>query len=310
MISHSPDHSTVAQCMEAHPFLPFYLTGGYDGSVYLWLFGSPRAMAVYHSPSPKSSESIVAVHFSPHGFKLGALTRGGKLMLWRLEATVESTHPFQVLQVHSDNAVDFAFLGSDTVIATLGTSKKGQKSVNVWDILQCAQNRLRQTIFLHLSSLLTSFLFVPKLRAVLVGTKKGDIVLQTLKKKSSVDNSASASEDPAVVYQEPRAAVRGHEHTVKQLFLGPDEDTLVSLSSDGSVKIWSLPLLEEVLQLPDEHPRQTCFRIPGFKGVSSHGCTGGLIHDDRLLTCGADGVVVMRTLTVTRPDSSSSSSSR
>ena len=41
---------------------------------------------------------------------------------------------FQVLQVHSDNAVDFAFLGSDTVIATLGTSKKGQK----WDFLFCA----------------------------------------------------------------------------------------------------------------------------------------------------------------------------
>lgn len=82
-----------------------------------------------------------------------------------------------------------------------------------------------------------------------------------------------------------------HESSVKAIALDSDEYFLATGSSEGNVKVWNLKTLELQNIFHNEHSKSSLIR--NFNsGVNQLYLT----NDNQLISCGADGTLVIRNL--------------
>ena len=134
--------STIRR-MEAHPTLPYYVSGGRDGAIYMWEWGHQQQISQFQ-PSGHASR-ISNLYFSSLGNKLCSADGDGYVTLWQVSL---SQRPFFKHMVHDRGANDLCFLSSASVIATTGLSSSS-RNVAVWDTLLPRRSVLVKGIYVR-----------------------------------------------------------------------------------------------------------------------------------------------------------------
>jgi len=271
------DHNMIVQCLESHPNSSYYLSGGIDGSVCLWQYGIPEVLTAYQLPQ---KPRIVRCKFNQSGTKFGACDIAGNLLLWQFAAQEDTLKPFYTLQAHSKQTLDFAFLNSGSLLATAGISSDSGRDVCLWDVL-LPPNKSLIASYTDQENGAASIVYSPKRQTIIVGGKKGSITLYDIRTNKTLDS------------------FKGHGLNTKTLALDPYEEFVCSGSSDGSIKVWSLPSLTCLNTFEDTHRKQTFVRPTGvFKSpVSTYGVMQVRLENNNIFSCGSDGRLLKRKYT-------------
>jgi len=146
---HLITHDDYTNAVEAHPYLPVYVSGNSKGLVCLWNFNqmtdkslnqwildkdTPPAQA-----NPKKA-TVRRIAFSNYGNKLAAVNTGGHIFAMNFDLQENSKYEplFGTLSHVQRNSAsdarlsDFAFLDSDSIIAAVSLK---DKMLNIYDTL-------------------------------------------------------------------------------------------------------------------------------------------------------------------------------
>jgi WD40 repeat protein len=94
--------------------------------------------------------------------------------------------------------------------------------------------------------------------------------------------------------------VPAHSLNVRAMALDDSLNILASGSSDGSIRIWSVPDMGEVAVFPEAHKQQTFTKNQSrflTSPISTFGVMSICFWNNRLLSSGADGRLASRELT-------------
>lgn len=273
------DHDVVAQWLESHPSFPYYVAGGIDGSVQMFHFGMPgdaaALMATYRqAPAPR----VTRIRFNGAGTKLGVVDMSGRLLLWRLDGLRQSLAPFREIQAHTKRALDFCWLNGGSFLASAGHSKD-HRNVCLWDTLVKPSSSLVHALDCHHGGA-SAVVFSAKHQLIVTGGKRGDMHYWDLRSLGKP------------LYTEAKAH---HSQNIKTLSIDASakEDFVVSGSTDGAVKLWSLPECEPLHTWRDVHSKHTFVRRPGqglfMAPVSTYGVMQVTSSASKIFTCGSDG---------------------
>jgi len=271
------DHNIIVQWVESHPYFPYYLSGGIDGSVCLWQFDVPEALAAYRLPP---HPWIMRCRFNPSGTKFGACDAEGNLSLWKFNDPEDSLRPFHTMQAHTKNTLDFTFLNNGSFIATVGISTESKRNVCLWDVL-LPPNKALVTSFTDQEAGASSVVYSPRHQVLISGGKKGDVYVFDIRQNRLLES------------------FKPHTLNIKSLSVDMMEQFAVSGSSDGNIKIWDLPTMAIHETWEDVHKKQTFVRPTGvFKSpVSTYGVMSVGVVGDHIYSCGADRRLVKRKFT-------------
>ncbi|EGC36145.1 hypothetical protein DICPUDRAFT_151429 [Dictyostelium purpureum] len=268
------DHNIIVQCLESHPNSSFYLSGGIDGSVCLWQFGIPEVLTAYQLPQ---KPRIVRCKFNQSGTKFGACDMAGNILLWQFAAQEDTLKPFYQLQAHSKQTLDFTFLNSGSLLATAGISNDSKRDICLWDVLLPPSKSLIAS-YTDQENGASSIVYSPKRQTIIVGGKKGSLSLYDIRTHRQLES------------------FKAHQLNTKTLALDPFEEFICSGSSDGNIKVWSLPSMTCLNTFEDSHKKQTFVRPTGvFKSpVSTYGVMQVRLENNSMFSCGADGRLTRR----------------
>ncbi|XP_061426779.1 LOW QUALITY PROTEIN: dmX-like protein 2 [Lethenteron reissneri] len=255
--------------MASHPILPYYVTGGQDGSVRVFEWGHAEQLQVMRpAPAPR----VTRLRFCAQSNRKFGVTDGdGFLSLWQLDLTNKNPKPYLTLKCHSRDTFDFTFLGSSSVVATAGQSSDG-RNVRLWDTLVPHRSSLVHG-FQCLEAGATVLGYAPRSQTLIVGGRKGHVTLLDLRQRVA------------------RHTVQAHESAVKAIAVHPGEGFFLTGSAEGNIKVWSLPAPTLISTYANEHARQSIFRHLGAGVMQIE--TGPGRH---VFSCGADGTIKTRVL--------------
>ncbi|THD26112.1 Rabconnectin [Fasciola hepatica] len=120
--------------LASHPALPYYLCGTGTGSVHLfeWATAVPvvagftntyaltSAGASGHFPAGSRGARVTAMNFDRSGRRFGCGDADGNFGLWNIQTTASDKPPYFRCNCHAKSLADFCFVGSSTLIATVG----------------------------------------------------------------------------------------------------------------------------------------------------------------------------------------------
>ncbi|TGZ74715.1 hypothetical protein CRM22_000794 [Opisthorchis felineus] len=120
--------------LASHPILPYYLSGTGTGSVHLfeWATTIPLiagftntyaltpAGASGQGPAGSRGARVTAIHFDHSGRRFGCGDADGNFGLWNLQTTTPDKPPYFRCRCHAKGLADFCFVGSSSLIATVG----------------------------------------------------------------------------------------------------------------------------------------------------------------------------------------------
>ncbi|KAF9963358.1 regulator of (H+)-ATPase in vacuolar membrane [Modicella reniformis] len=260
----------VATCSESHPSFPLYLTGHNpvldSPCVTLWQFGQAKELNNYTGTNTK----VTRVHFDSYGQKFGATDVKGDMHLWRFDSNTLGSKPFLTLNSHDKIARDFAFLGSSSVVATVGTSGDG-RNLAIWDTLLPKEKAQTQGYKVHDRGGY-SLAFSKRHQLLVSGGRNGEICIFDVRKSMLLHT------------------IQAHEMHVRSLYIDEAGMTFCSGSGEGDMKIWNLETFEQLssfgnLQARNRFQYQTFDRIP----VKAYGVSQIVATDDYYYTCGPTG---------------------
>ncbi|CAN0074622.1 unnamed protein product [Lampetra planeri] len=254
--------------MASHPILPYYVTGGQDGSVRVFEWGHAEQLQVMRPPP---APRVTRLRFCAQSNRFGVTDGDGFLSLWQLDLTNKNPKPYLTLKCHSRDTFDFTFLGSSSVVATAGQSSDG-RNVRLWDTLVPHRSSLVHG-FQCLEAGATVLGYAPRSQTLIVGGRKGHVTLLDLRQRVA------------------RHTVQAHESAVKAIAVHPGEGFFLTGSAEGNIKVWSLPAPTLISTYANEHARQSIFRHLGAGVMQIE--TGPGRH---VFSCGADGTIKTRVL--------------
>jgi WD40 repeat protein len=132
----------------------------------------------------------------------------------------------------------------------------------------------------------SSLVYSARHQLLITGGKKGDIGMIL----SNIISSTSL-----VIFdirqQKILDTFKAHNMNVKSLAVDPQEDFIISGSSEGNVKLWDLPTLKNRECWEGVHSKQTFVRKPGVFAapVSTFGVMQVALDYKYMYTCGSDG---------------------
>mmetsp|Transcript_42634 Transcript_42634/g.134234 ORF Transcript_42634/g.134234 Transcript_42634/m.134234 type:complete len:441 (-) Transcript_42634:81-1403(-) len=282
-------HPTGATTIAAHPSLPFFISGGSDGPLLLWGFGTPQPLAAV---APVSSSAISKVRFDPSGRFVAVADYTGLCGIYELDfslslssSDMQPMRPLELLHTQSKRTYDMAFINSGSLIVTGGHGSNA--AVRVWDLLRPSTNSCIAALNLPEGGC-NSMVHVAQEGVLVAGGHKGDVCL-----------ISSDSWTPLVTV--PAA----HRASIRAIVAAPvqtkDGMMIVTGGNDGDMKLWSIGQMLRGNQgcletLENAHEKATFMRagssgaiVPGTYGVLDVISTG-----THLLSCGGDGRVVRR----------------
>ncbi|CDW52018.1 Protein RBC-1, isoform a [Trichuris trichiura] len=267
--------------MEAHPTMPYYLSGSTDGSVRLWEWGvgQPR----YTPRTAGHFAKVTQTRFSAQGSKFGVTDADGCLSLWHIGTGTTLKKPFYNVKCHAKTCNDFVFLGqSSSLLATAGQGSL-ESSVALWDTLLPPSRSNVHCWNCHSDSI-NCLAYCPNQQILLGGGKHGDVSIWDVRQRQlrmtvkAFDSSAvrSMAVDPMFIY----------------LAVG---------SADGDIKIFVLSSVPQMIyHFPSEHASRSTFSLRSVGSAQTQGVQ--MIYIDsqlRLYSCGADCSLKLRQLYAT-----------
>lgn len=128
---------------------------------------------------------------------------------------------FQSQKCHSKQANDFTFLGSSSLVLTVGESLD-HKNVALWDTLLPSKKCLVTNFACHEQHGASSVLYAPLNQLLITGGRKGDVFIFDLRQRTQ------------------RNKFQAHESAIKCMTLDPGEEFFVTGSADGDIKVFEL----------------------------------------------------------------------
>lgn len=265
-LSEGIDHRVSVSVLISHPTLPFYLSGGIDGSIYLWQFQQEHPIRVY---KPAGGPSIVNIKFGAFGFKFGAVNDKGDISLWRFDSSKDSIQEFDRLHCHIDKTIDFTFLNSGSLLATIGLSNS-VKELCIWDVLLPEHESILAKEILDEEP--TCISYAPHFDYILVGCKKGEIIIYSM------------------IGQRIVKTLTLENKIIENITMDSAEDFFVVGCSDGDLIVYDLNSLMSLSSFKSNHKK------PGirFLGDSAAGVSKSEVMDYYLYSSGADGRILRR----------------
>ncbi|KAI8144673.1 RAVE protein 1 C terminal-domain-containing protein [Fennellomyces sp. T-0311] len=211
-------------CAEAHPYFPYYITGceitsNGGPSVNLWQFGQEQEIANYHGCHGK----VTRVHFDRVGQRFGAGDTTGGLLFWRFDSHAHSSKPYYSLtSCHTKATRDFTYLDSSSLVATAGTSvamSRRRDHVCLWDTLLPPSKAMVCALPAHDNGAY-AIAYEAKRRLLFTGGKRGEIVVSDIRQRSIMHS------------------FNAHTSRIRSLTIDETNNTLVTGSIDGELKIW------------------------------------------------------------------------
>ncbi|CAM0142758.1 unnamed protein product [Umbelopsis sp. WA50703] len=264
-----------ATSAESHPQFPFYLVGcdPTDGkaSAIIWQYGHDRPVGSYYGCTAKTSR----VHFDRFGQKFGAGDMKGNLCLWRFDTSSQASKPYWTWNCHSKATRDFTFLGSSSLIATVGTSSalaRKKDHICLWDTLLPAHQSLICSIPVHEFGAY-AIAYCTRSRLIFSGGKNGEITVTDEVERRVVHT------------------FNGHTSRIRSMTVDEQNNVLITGSVEGNMKIWDIQtyrLLNTV-----EVQTKNRFLTPGFTKIplKSYGVTQLSVSEDgHILTSGPSGI--------------------
>ena len=129
------------------------------------------------------------------------------------------------MQVHSKQASDFTFLGSSSLLITVGQSND-HKNVCMWDTLLPSKKSLVAPFTCHEQHGASAVLYAPLHQLIITGGRKGDIFIFDMRQRTQ------------------RSKFQAHDSAIKCMALDPVEEFFVTGSADGYIKV-----IQVVLQI-------------------------------------------------------------
>jgi len=264
--SQAIDHRVSVSVMVAHPFLPFYLSGGYDGSLYLWQYQQEHPVRIYKQPG---NPAITNIKFGQFGYKFGASNDRGHVLLWRFDSNKDSLQEFDKLHCHLDRTADFTFLNSGSVIATIGTSNS-VKELCIWDVLLPQHESIIAKEILDEDP--SSITYASHCNCLIIGCKKGEILIYSVSEQKFLSK------------------ILVDDRNIETICVDTAEDFFVVGCSDGHCSVYDMNTFEQMYVFKHEHNKRGGL----FNIGDSGGVTQAEVVDEFLYSSGADGRIVRR----------------
>ncbi len=157
-------------------------------------------------------QPLSCLAFHPNGGLLAAGTRGGALLLWRVEgASNTAVQPLANVAAHSEPLSCVAFAPDGALIA----SGAADRTVRLWRVIDRGLQRTLNEL-----SAVEALAFAPDGATLAVGHRGRAISLW------------------AVATGRREASLEGHAGPVEALAFAPDGGTLASGSTDGELRLW------------------------------------------------------------------------
>ncbi|KAL0097480.1 RAVE protein 1 C terminal-domain-containing protein [Phycomyces blakesleeanus] len=268
--------SVSTTCAEAHPQFPFYITGCQSSngspSAILWPFGQEREIANYYG----SQGAATRIHFDQFGQKFGMGDTSGWLSLWKFDSHTQSDTPYYTMSCHSKATRDFAFLGSSSLLATVGTSvamSRRKDHVCLWDTLLPPSKAQVASLPGHDGGAY-AVAFDSSSNYLFSGGSRGEIVVSDIRQRTLLHTFSA------------------HQSRIRSIAIDTEKNLLVTGSTDGELKIWDIRSYKQKYSF-DNQPRNR-FLGPSFNRISlkAYGVTQiQLTSDDNIYTSGPGGIV-------------------
>ncbi|KRY70236.1 DmX-like protein 2 [Trichinella pseudospiralis] len=272
-------HVPGVRRLEAHPTLPFYLSGANDGSVRLWEWGVGQPL--YTPRVGGRFGKVTQTRFCAQGNKFGISDSDGFMCLWQIDNNLTLRKPFINMKCHSKICNDFVFLGqSSSLLATAGQGSV-DGAVSLWDTLLPPSRYNVHTWNCH-TDVTNCLLHVPNQQTLLCGGKHGDLHVWDVRQRQL------------------RLTVKIFDSSgVRSLAMDPTFTFFAAGSTDGDIKVYNLnPNPQLVFHFPHEHSNRSTFSLRQVGSANQiHGVQMMYIdQQQRLYSCGADCSFKLRVL--------------
>ncbi|KRZ61540.1 DmX-like protein 1 [Trichinella nativa] len=272
-------HVPGVRRLEAHPTLPFYLSGANDGSVRLWEWGVGQPL--YTPRVGGRFGKVTQTRFCAQGNKFGISDSDGFMCLWQIDNNLTLRKPFINMKCHSKICNDFVFLGqSSSLLATAGQGSV-DAAISLWDTL-LPPNRYNVHTWNCHTDVTNCLLHVPNQQTLLCGGKHGDLHVWDVRQRQL------------------RLTVKLFDSSgVRSLAMDPTFTFFAAGSTDGDIKVYNLnPNPQLVFHFPHEHSNRSTFSLRQVGSANQiHGVQMMYIdQQQRLYSCGADCSFKLRVL--------------
>lgn len=255
--------------LASHPTLPYYLSGTNEGVVKLWHWGSSDALSSYKQVEKSYSAKITKLLFNVHGNKFGVSDMDGYLHLYQLLGC--SFRSYLTLRCHKV-INDFLFIDSSSLLLTIGSSNDSYV-ISLWDTLMPPSKSLIKSYRETDISSGTCAAYSPLNHFAYCGNRKGEVNIYDVRTHKKLQKFVAS------------------ESSVKALSLDAEEYYIATGSSEGNVKVWDIRTLETIQIYHNEHSKSSLIRNVNSGVNQLHFTT-----DSHLLSCGAEGTLILRNL--------------
>ena len=224
-IKRNTSHSDFSTCIAAHPKLSLYVTGDNKGKLWVWPFNNLADTTVgneyytYHQKSNTSSRKLTLEKwiFSNYGDKLAALNSYGTIFMFNFNMDSSNIYPFFKQKSEKEMKIkDFDFLNRDTVIA--GVSNE------FLNYMIYFYQTINNTIFSSKEIGGTKLCTLLRHQQIITfnSSKNGAIKIFDIRQQRIMDTIQLVNEE------------------ITAVTLNRSQDTLVTGTKEGVIKIWNL----------------------------------------------------------------------
>lgn len=286
-------HQVEATALAAHPMRRRFASGTSDGSIYLWEFGDPVALACLRS---RGYGRVAAVRYSSYGDSLLSVHASGYVAIWADQDASFHGRPQSessgINAFHGRAGRDATFIDEGFVIATVGDATSPPAvghSLRVFDIRDpTSAYSANWSARVNGGGDATCVALLDDRVRLATGGENGSLCTVDLRM------SRGSAFGGGIKHHVSEIPAHGDRDEITCLATeSPRGRALVSGSRNGDIRVWDSRTLLQLDHIIGAHPpRRHYWSGSGIAGlVGSYGTQAVALTDRSLISCGGDGIV-------------------
>jgi len=239
------------------------------GAILLWDVTSGKLAG---SPLASPGGAVQQLAFSPDGKTLAASSTDNSIRLWDLTTGALISQP---LLGHTQPVVHLAFSPDGAMLASLDHSA----NILLWNMAadSLLSRRLKSTN--TVSDLLSSVVFSPDGKVIIIGNEAGQVVLRDAQTGKLLD-TLDATQNPLILSSYSEPFNDNNALTIASLTFSPDGSTLAAGRRDGLVFLWDWPTRKPLAHFRSGQALRTLVYSPDGRQIASTYDSGNILLMD------------------------------